>query len=220
MNRDKVRIRFRKAGDLRFLSHHDLMRAFERMMRRAGLPFRSSEGFHPKPKMAFASALGLGIIGGQEVVEIEFEEQLDLQEIHQRLAAQAPAGLEILHVQRIDPRLTAQVRRAAYRLPLDPTKVPDLAERISALLRREDCWVERAKPQPRKLDIRPFLRGIEPDDSGLTIEMTITPHGTARPEEVLAALGLSHLLEQGAVLERTLLELEDEIRSPLPVASC
>jgi len=55
MDFDKFRIRFRKVGDLRLLSHHDLMRTFERMLRRAGLPFRSTEGFHPKPRMVFAS---------------------------------------------------------------------------------------------------------------------------------------------------------------------
>src|SRR5580700_3488370 len=58
--RDKVRIRFRKGGDLRLVSHHDLMHVFERMFRRATLPFHSTEGFNPKPRMAFALSLALG----------------------------------------------------------------------------------------------------------------------------------------------------------------
>src|ERR1700756_418971 len=57
MVKDKVRIRFRKDGDLRFVSHHDLMRSFERMLRRAGLPFRSTSGFNPKPRLIFALSL-------------------------------------------------------------------------------------------------------------------------------------------------------------------
>src|SRR5205807_828835 len=53
MVRDKVRIRFRKHGALRLVSHHDLMRCFERMLRRAALPFHSTEGFNPKPRLVF-----------------------------------------------------------------------------------------------------------------------------------------------------------------------
>src|SRR2546425_458428 len=111
MMRVKVRIRFRKAGDLRFVSHHDLMRVFERMMRRAGVPFRSNEGFHPKPKMAFASALGLGIAGLQEIVEIELSEPMPPEEVQRRMASEAPAGLDVLSVEPMDAQTTAQVRR-------------------------------------------------------------------------------------------------------------
>ncbi len=224
MNRSKVRIRFRKAGDLRFLSHHDLMRLFERMMRRAAVPFRSSEGFHPMPKMSFASALGLGIVGVQEVVDIELEGEPDPWDIRQRLATQAPAGLEILSVRSIDPRVTAQVRRVTYRLPFDPGTVPDLPERIDHLMAQEHCCVERLKPQRRKIDIRPFILGLNLDHTGLTLEFRVTPQGAARPDEVVQLLGLGDLLITGAVLERTVLELEDEIdssvvRGPLPVAA-
>src|SRR5208337_354493 len=65
--REKVRIRFRKGGDLRLVSHHDLMHVFERMFRRAALPFHPTEGFNPKPRMAFALSLALGIVGCEEV---------------------------------------------------------------------------------------------------------------------------------------------------------
>src|SRR5579859_4762447 len=61
--RDKVRLRIRKDGSLRWLSHHDLLRTFERMLRRSGLPFRSSQGFHPHPRIVFALSLPLGVIG-------------------------------------------------------------------------------------------------------------------------------------------------------------
>src|SRR6184192_1420855 len=87
---DKVRIRFRKAGALRLLSHHDLMRTFERMLRRAELPFRSSQGFHPKPRIIFALSLPLGVAGLEEVAELELDELLPAEEIQNRLERQAP----------------------------------------------------------------------------------------------------------------------------------
>src|SRR5262249_33981034 len=92
MVRDKVRIRFRKGGDLRLVSHHDLMRCFERMLRRAQIPFHSSEGFNPKPRTVFALSLALGIVGCEEVVELELDAEAPPDEIQQRLTRQAPPG--------------------------------------------------------------------------------------------------------------------------------
>ncbi len=102
--RDKVRLRFRKDGALRLLSHHDLMRCFERMLRRAALPVRQSQGFHPKPRLVFALSLPLGVIGCEEVVELELDEILPPEEVRERLVRQAPPGLDILSLRRIDSR--------------------------------------------------------------------------------------------------------------------
>src|SRR5437764_8545958 len=154
MDFDKFRIRFRKRGDLRFLSHHDLMRTFERMLRRAGLPFRSTSGFHPKPRMVFPMSLALGVAGLHEAIEFEFTVELPADEVYSRLVAQAPAGLELLAIRGIPMNLTGQPSRAVYRLAVPPNRLPDLAERCSALLAQADCWVERMHPQPRRVDIR------------------------------------------------------------------
>jgi len=67
---DKVRIRFRKSGDLRLVSHLDLMRSLERLLRRAMLPFRRTEGFHPTPRLVLAQSLPLGVVGHNEVLEL------------------------------------------------------------------------------------------------------------------------------------------------------
>src|ERR1700683_2821403 len=88
--RDKVRIRFRKDHDLRLLSHHDLMRTFERMLRRAELPIRRTQGFHPHPRLIFALSLPLGVVGCAEVVELELDEFLPVEEIRERLLQQSP----------------------------------------------------------------------------------------------------------------------------------
>src|SRR5713226_396887 len=98
MVRDKVRIRFRKTGDLRLISHHDLMRCFERMLRRAALPFHCTAGFNPKPRLIFPLPLPLGVLGCREVAELELDEDITAQEVHDRLARHAPAGLEIIDV--------------------------------------------------------------------------------------------------------------------------
>ena len=219
MVRDKVRIRFRKGGELRLVSHHDLMRCFERMLRRSGLPFHSSEGFNPKPRLVFALSLGLGIVGCEEVVELELDKELPLEEIQALLAAQAPAGLEILRVQRVDSKAGAQVRRVCYCVAVPDELRLELAERITAVLAAPHCWVERSRPQPRQLDIRGYVRDLRLQEDDLEMDLVVTPQGTARPDEILRVLGLGDLLANGAVLERTQLEIDDE-DLPRPAEAC
>jgi radical SAM-linked protein len=210
MVHDKVRIRFRKDGSLRLVSHHDLMRCFERMLRRAALPFRSTAGYNPKPRLIFALSLALGIVGCQEVVELELDHELPLAEIHERLARQAPDGLTILSVHRVAPSAGAQVRRVCYQIPVPRSRQQRLLERMAALLAAPDCWIERTRPQIRRLDIRPYLRNLCLLSDILEIDLWVTPNGTARPDEILDVLGLGNLVEEGVVWQRTALELHDE----------
>ncbi len=232
--RDKVRIRFRKDRDLRLLSHHDLMRTFERMLRRAELPIRRTQGFHPHPRLVFALSLPLGVVGCAEVVELELDDILPLDEIRTRLMQQSPPGLTLLSIRRIDPKAGAQVRRLSYRVPLPEEREAAVRERIAAVLHSGECQVERKKPPAHLVDVRPWIADLrvvsregeapaEPGAQGsagaspsqvahaLEMDLWLTPSGTARPEEILEALGLRDLFDAGAVLERTWLELHDEI---------
>ncbi len=219
---DKARIRFRKSGPLRLLSHHDLMRTFERLLRRSELPFHRSQGFHPKPRLIFALSLPLGVIGCEEVAELELDEVLSAEEIHARLVRQAPPGLEILSVRRIAIRINAQVCRLAYSLPVPAERLPDLSRRLADVLAAPECWIDRHRPQSgqagRRIDVRPFLVDLlihpprgDSESAKLEMVLRLTTTGTARPDEVLGLLGLEDLLNAGAVLERSRLELHDEL---------
>jgi radical SAM-linked protein len=216
MARSKVRIRFRKGGNLRVVSHHDLLRCFERMLRRAALPLHCTQGFNPKPRLVFALSLGLGIIGCEEVVQLELSDDLPPGEIHDRLARQAPPGLDILTVEPLGPNARTQVRQACYRIALPADRRPGLPERIAALLAAAACPVERLRPQRRRIDLRPYVRDLRLLPETLEMDLWVSPGGTARPDEVLAALGLGDLLETGAVLERTTLELAEDKLAPKP----
>jgi radical SAM-linked protein len=231
----KVRLRFSKGGSLRWLSHHDLMRTFQRMLRRAALPFRCTQGFNPHPRLVFALSLPLGVIGLAEVAELELDEDLTPEEVHNRLRGQCPPGLEIFDVQAIPPRCTAQVRGLCYGVPLPDGRADAVRPRLAEFLAAGECWIERQRPSGgkprRRLDLRPFVRELrlvgvppsggagseEPADAGtptsatwLEMDLWLTPAGTARPEEVLAVLQLEDVLEAGCVLHRLRLDLEDE----------
>jgi radical SAM-linked protein len=206
----KFRVRFAKSGDLRFVSHHDLMHVMERMFRRADLTLATSQGFNPRPKMTFALSLGLGIAGLNEVLEMEAALPLGAEDVQARLTRQCPPGLRIHSVRAIDFKCSARVRRALYALPL-LTPIDDLLERCQSFLAQSECWVERARPHPRRVNLRPFVDELRSQADRLTMALWITPNGAARAEELIAALGLSALLEEGAVIERTDLELCDEM---------
>lgn len=218
--REKVRLRFRKGADLRLISHHDLMRCFERMLRRANLPFRTSQGFNPKPRLIFALSLPLGIVGVDEVVELELSEALTPEEVQARLNAQCPKGLEILSARRIPWRDGAQPRRVTYRIALPPERLTGLAERVDSLLAAPQCLVDRVRPHPRKIDLRPFFDQIRIEADALVMDLWVLPAGLARPNEVLDLLGLSDLLDQGVLIERTRLEIHDETLTPGPSLEC
>jgi radical SAM-linked protein len=207
---DKVRIRFRKGGDLRFVSHHDLMKCFERILRRARLPVHVSEGFHPMPRMVFAMSLGLGIVGLEEVLELEFNEVIEPDQVRRRLVEQLPPGLEIQNVRRIPTSCGAQVRRAGYRVAIGPEQKADLPRRIEALLSFSECWIDRARPVPRRIDLRPFISELRLINGYLEMLLWVTPQGAARPGEVLSILELSDLAQSGVPVERHVLELLDE----------
>jgi radical SAM-linked protein len=213
---DKVRIRFQKTGDLRLVSHHDLMRCFERMLRRSGLPFRSSKGFHPKPRLSFALSLPLGVISSAEIVDLELDEILPTVEILQRLARQAPPGLILDSIERINPKAPTQVRALCYRVPIPERYRDGLPKRIAEILAAATCPVERIRPESRTVDLRPFIRTLRLSDAALEIELWVTPQGTARPPEVLGLLGLDEITAQGSVVERTRLELSEEPSAQLP----
>lgn len=232
--RYKYRLRFSKVGSLRLVSHHDLMHVLERMARRAALPLAHSQGFHPQPRLVFALSLALGIAGNNEVLDLELTESIDPAELLTRLSAQAPSGLVILSVRRLDGTSSSQVRRAFYRLRLHGEPADEsvsqspsnssncfaseetLAQRCETVTEQSHLWIERSRPQPRRLDIRPYLSELDVRAGYLTLAVWVTPKGTARPEEFARLLGLDPLLASGAFFERADLEMMDETSAPLP----
>ncbi len=214
---DKVRIRFCKSGDLRLVSHHDLMRTWERMLRRAQLPFRMTEGFHPGPRLIFALSLSLGIVGNNEVVELELTEEIPPEDVFARLAAQAPHGLHFLNIRRIPIKQVARPRRSFFRIHTsqilhEHAESPEAwNERCERLLQSPELWVVRAHPKPREIDIRPYLDICRFVEGNLEVALWITGEGTARIEEVAALFGFPNPVVNGLLVERYDLEIADEI---------
>lgn len=207
---EKIRLRFAKTGALRLLSHHDLMRCVERMLRRADVPFKLTAGFHPSPRVVFALSLPLGVIGRNEVVEVELTRPLSAADLLARVNRQAPDGMTFLSAKVIDPKASALPRRAVYSLPIPPERATELAGTVAGVLALPKMWVEKSHPKPRRVNVRPYLRDITVSPEAITLDLWVTGQGTARAEDLVRSLGLVDVLDDGTVIERTHLELRDE----------
>ncbi len=208
MTRARYRIRFAKVGLLRWISHHDLMRLWERLLRRAELPLSMTEGFHPKPRMNFPSALALGIPGEDEVLELDLSVELAAEEVERRLVEDHQPGLQILQVVRV-PEGTpkAQMARAVYRLTIPSEYQASMPERIRRLLEQDTLRVEREK-KSIDFDLKTEVAALEFVENSLLLTLNASRQTSLRPSEVVQALGLAELLTQGEFLTRVRVELE------------
>jgi radical SAM-linked protein len=92
----KIRVKYRKGEEVKFISHRDLMRAFQRALRRTGLPVAYSQGFNPHMKISWGNALKVGAVSDGEAAEVQFEGWIKPNELKELLNRQLPKGLEIL----------------------------------------------------------------------------------------------------------------------------
>jgi radical SAM-linked protein len=121
-NQDKVqrlRVWFGKLGDMALVSHLDLVRLFDRVVRRAAIPISFTGGFHPGPRIAIANALSLGVTSSGEIVDFELSKRVDVNEFQEKLAEQLPPDLPVYKVEEVDiksPSATRLLYKAAYLL--------------------------------------------------------------------------------------------------------
>ncbi|HSB79418.1 MAG TPA: TIGR03960 family B12-binding radical SAM protein [Candidatus Methylomirabilis sp.] len=173
----KIRFEFHKVGDLRYLSHLELMRALQRALRRADLPLAYTQGFNPQPKISLAQALAVGVEALREPGELELTRWVDPTELLARWNRQLPPELKILRAWEaplMGPSLSAGVRGAVYQIRLqpngwEPSALADLGTTgaCAAFLAREPIPIEASKKgRPVTLDARPFIQGFSATTEG------------------------------------------------------
>lgn len=195
----RIRMEFTKGEELRFVSHLDLLKTFERAMRRADVPLAFSEGFNPHPKMSFAAATAVGVTSAREYVDIETAGDVDAAEIMKALNSVLPKGLEITVVEPVVqglPALMATVNRARYTITVglkEMVTTDELADAIHRLLRQEQIMVTRTtKKGLREKDIRPGIEQLSGrmEENKIIFEVLLHTGGelNIRPDEVVQAL--------------------------------
>jgi len=210
----RIRVRFQKRDQLKAISHLDLMRSFERTLRRTGMPLRMSEGFNPRPRISFPMPLGVGMEGLDEVMEFELADWVYPPEVERRLREQLPNGLELLSATVADPGKSAQGRAATYEVApsSELAKDPRLNdESLRSLLAREEIPVRRIrKGREKTVNVRPFVLDLARRGDNVVLRVKADSKGSTRPEEILRALGFDDATcRTSFTIARTRVELAD-----------
>jgi radical SAM-linked protein len=194
----KYRLAITKGEEIRYVSHLDYMRAVERAVRRSKLPAAYSEGFNPHMKMAFASALSVGVASEAEYMDIELTEELDPAAVGGALARQLPTGIAVRGVRAVGAgraALMAVVNLATYRIrvPLPADALEAAEASVNAFNAASAVpYVKESPKGRREIDVKNFVRSIaaarRPDSLELALAVAITPAGSVKPAVVLAAL--------------------------------
>jgi radical SAM-linked protein len=192
----RLRIRYAKRGRLRFTSHRDFSRAFERALVRARIPMAYSSGFNPHPRISYAGAAPTGSASEAEYLEIGLAEVADPARIAADLDEALPDGLDVMEVVDAVPGgLADRLEASRWRVDLADEPADDIEEAVAAFLAQESVGVERmTKKGLRSFDSRAAVLGLEVtpyDDgsAGARIEILLRHTVPAvRPDDVLSGL--------------------------------
>jgi len=179
----RVLIFFEKSGEALSLSHLETMRTLESAVRRTGLPVRTSGGEEPKVKLSFPTALPQGMESSCEAVELAVEPRVAIREIVAAIDGELPEGLRARSGDALYRGEKWNVDGVLYEVR--GAELPP-REEIEALLASERVPVERRR---KTVDLKPLLSGWERTPDRLAVGIRWTDAGTARPEDLLRALG-------------------------------
>jgi len=232
--RDRYRIRFAKTGLLRWIGHRDLQRLWERVLRRAGVQLSMSQGFHPKPRINFPSALALGVEGIDEVIEVELAQSITPDELRQRLIDDNQPGLTIGCVELVAKAnvgrtgvsplpgfVKAKLHSSVYEITL-----PESHNSLESDFHRIDDAIALFKSQTfvrvqrSGKEIAAHVATSFPvfhrRDRVIHLVQVDNDGATLKPTEILDAMQLGDLIEQGATICRTRVILVDQPECHFP----
>lgn len=197
----RLRLRFKRGPEIKFISHLDIIRLWQRAFRRAGIPLAYSEGFNPHPRISLAAPLALGVTGEAELMDIFVAKQVSPHNLEAAVSRQLPPGMEILQVYQIVttlPSLQSQIRYAEYMVEAETEKDEKEAEAaLASLLSKEHVpWQHQRDTGPKSYDLRALVNDlwlISWRSGYCTIGMRLRcdSGGSGRPEQVAKALGFN-----------------------------
>ncbi|MDQ1520576.1 MAG: hypothetical protein QOI55_1649 [Actinomycetota bacterium] len=191
-----VRLQYTKRGKVRWISHRDVARAFERAFRIAALPLAFTEGFSPRPKVSFGLALSTGYESDAEYLDVELTSDVDLDTLPAIVSDALPSGIDVIAagalVERA-PALMDAVTSVEWSVvvehddgtPLDITRFATMVDEALALPALETT--RRRKGRDVVEDVRPVIKHIVVHDKACTMELHTQPR-SAKPGDVLAAI--------------------------------
>jgi radical SAM-linked protein len=197
----RLRIKFSRGREIKFISHLDIVRLWQRAFNRAGIQIAYSAGFSPHPKISLAAPLPLGVTSEAELMDIFCIKGVAPHFFASAVNQQLPPGLSVDKVYPISsdlPSLQSQVNLAEYKVEVEPEKgPPDITAAVGVLLALEHLpWQHQRDTGPHHYDLRALINDIwvieaGPPVSVLGMRLQCDNSGSGRPEQVAAALGYS-----------------------------
>lgn len=161
-----IRLKFAKGSEVKYISHLDLMRVFQRAIRRTGIPISYSSGFNPHQEISFGAPLSLGITSDAEYVDFKLAEPMDVEEVVRRLNSSLPAGIRIIKGMRLgdNPKSAMSVvthARYSIRMNIENVGTEVLKGRLEAFMAKESIKVMKEQPKKgfelKEIDIKPMI---------------------------------------------------------------
>jgi radical SAM-linked protein len=194
----RARIFYSKGAALKFTGTLDIQAIWQRSLRRAGLMVELSQGFHPQPKIQLPFPLPLGFTAQNEIIDIWFAQDYDLEDVREKLTDSLPVGIEIQGIALIDGEKKSVASSATYadfKVIVDTTDVniTELKGSLEKLLESQTIMRER---NDKQYDLRPLILSIQIEnemDGKCILEMQLSAHPstTGRPDEVMKELGVN-----------------------------
>jgi radical SAM-linked protein len=195
----RLRVTFTRGEDLKYITHLDLMRFWERALRRANVPVAYSEGFTPHPQISLAAPLPVGTTSSGELMDVFLAETMSPRAFLDAVSAQLPPAITVVSAVEAGlslPALQADVRFADYDVVVPGSDAATAREAISRFLAAHSIpWEHKREEQVKSYDIRALVQDItleEPSPGKVLLHMRLRSDnsGSGRPEQVVAALGL------------------------------
>mgnify|MGYP000005065858 CR=1 FL=1 len=203
----RLRVRFKKSGPLCYIGHLDVMRFFQKAIRRAGMDVVYTKGFSPHQVMAFAAPLGVGLESNGEYMDIEVNSITSCRDAAESLNRAGVPGIEVVSVKILPPEAgnaMASVAAAAYRVGFREGMAPklDLAGAVPGFLAQDRILITKeTKKGSREVDLRPGIFCLEYAENALWMLVDASSGGNIKPLQVVEALlaGSGEVLKDNAL---------------------
>ena len=211
----RAMIRFGKQPRLRFISHLDLQRFFQRALNRTGLPVAYTQGFNPHAVMSFGSALALGWTSEYEILDVKLSVPMGRKRTEEAMRQALPEDLPVMEVRMVDdrhPAPMAMVRASDYEIALSGENAGAVLDAADAFLASEQVMaVRKTKSGEKEIDIRPLAISLERAGDVLLARLKLTETDTLKPDLLVNSLAkLAGVEPPEARIHRKCLLGEDE----------
>ncbi|WP_373078885.1 TIGR03936 family radical SAM-associated protein [Fusobacterium varium] len=169
----KKRVYFDKFGEMKFISHLDLLRFFDRLLKKSQIPVKYSQGFHPRPKMSFGSPVSLGTEAYDELMDFELESPMSNEEVFERLNSSNVMGFRVNKVEEV-PRKSSIMEEYTVMIYEIEGSEEDISKLEELLNRDEIIEVKEKKGKTATRDLKVRIKSFKRDNNKIIMEIINT----------------------------------------------